>query len=129
VKATITSTKGEEVKLAMQRLWLTGRLFPVGAKLLVHHTFRSEEKKPLEVVYAFMLPRQAALRRFRVSGPSFSVQSELMAADEATKRYEAGIEAGSLSTLARVYGDGMVNLNLGNLRPGETVQVQLEILA
>jgi len=118
-----------EVRLAMQRLWLTGRILPVGARLQVHHTFRSSEEKPLEVIYAFGLPRDAALRRFRVRGEGFSVRSELKPVEEAVKAYEAGLAAGHLSTLARQYGDGLVNLTLGNIRPGETVTVVLEVLA
>jgi hypothetical protein len=45
------------------------------------------------------------------------------------KAYEEGIAQGSPSTLARQYGDGVINLNVGNIRPGETVTVYLEILA
>ncbi len=125
----VAARTGEELQLAMQRLWLTGRILPAGARLMVTHTFRSSEAEPVEVVYAFALPRDAALRRFRVRGLSFSVRSELEPVSEAVKRYEEGIEAGNLSVLARQYGDGLMNLMLGNLRPQETVTVALEILA
>jgi Ca-activated chloride channel family protein len=125
----VQAATGKEIELAMQSLWLTGRILPVGARLLVRHIFQSKESKPLEVVYSFILPRDAALRRFRVSGEGFSVRSELKPVEEAVKAYEAGIEAGHLATLARQYGDGIVNLTLGNLRPGETVTVTLELLA
>jgi len=67
----------EPLKLAMQRLWLTGRLLPVGARLWVEHEFQSEESKPVEVIYSFALPRDAALRRFRIRGEDFTVDSEL----------------------------------------------------
>src|SRR5205814_1338112 len=70
-----------------------------------------------EVGYSFALPRDAALRRFRVTGEGFSVRSELKPLAEAIKVYEAGIEGGHLATLARQYGDGIVNLSLGNIRP------------
>jgi hypothetical protein len=43
--------------------------------------------------------------------------------------YEKGIADGSLSALARQYGDGLVNLTVGNVRPKQTVTVYLEILA
>jgi Ca-activated chloride channel family protein len=108
---------------------LAGRILPVGARLTVRHVFQSQEKKPLEVIYAFALPRDAALRRFVVTGPSFSVRSELKPVDEAVKAYEAGLEQGHLAALARQYGDGIINLTLGNLRPGETVTVTLQLLA
>lgn len=125
----IDSRTGKAVSLAMQELMVTGRLLPVGASLQVRHVFQCAEDKPVEVVYAFGLPRDAALRRFRIVGEGFSVMSELKPTAEAVKIYEEGIEAGSLSTMARQYRDGVVNLTVGNVRPGESVAVYLEILA
>ena len=125
----LEAKSGAEISLAMQRLQLSGRLLAVGARLWVRHVFQSQEKRPLEVVYSFALPRDAALRRFRVTGEGFSVRSELKPVAEAVKAYESGIEAGHLSALARQYGDGIVNLSLGNVRAGETVVVGLEIIA
>ena len=129
VFAAINSATGKEIALALQELWVTGKILPVGATLQVRHVFKCAEQKPVEVVYAFGLPRDAALRRFRIVGEGFSVMSELKATAEAVKIYEEGIEAGSLSSLARQYRDGVVNLSVGNVRPGETVAVYLEILA
>lgn len=120
---------GEPLELAMQQLLLTGRILPVGAHLLVSHRFRSAEKKMLEVIYSFVLPRDAALRRFEVKGQEFAVRSALKPVKEATEAYEQGLAKGYLATLARQYRDGMVNLSLGNLRPDEEVTVTLEILA
>src|SRR5215472_3576368 len=119
----------ESVQLAMQNLWLTGRVLPMGARLWVRHEFRSQEAKPVEVVYGFMLPRDATLRRFRISGDGFSVDSELREKTEAREIYEQGIQSGSLSTLAQQYGDGLVNLNIGNIHPNEKVVVLLELMA
>jgi Ca-activated chloride channel family protein len=112
----------------MQRLCLTGQVLPAGARLVVQHEFRSEEDKTIEVIYSFPLPRDAALRRFRITGEGFEAHSELKETEAAVKAYEEGITRGSLSTLARQYGDGVVNLTVGNIRPKETVTVHLEIL-
>lgn len=120
---------GAPIELAMQRLWLTGRISAARARLVVQHVFRSAEPKPLEVIYSFLLPRDAAMRSFRISGDGFEAHSELKPTEDAVKAYEEGIAAGSLSTLARQYGDGVVNLTVGNVRPGETVTVYLELLA
>ncbi|MCL4692127.1 MAG: VWA domain-containing protein [Candidatus Hydrogenedentes bacterium] len=120
---------GEPVRLAMQELHLSGKVLPVGARLMLQHVFVSGELDPIEVVYAFALPRDAALRQFHVTGEGFRVRSELKPVEEAEKAYEDGIEAGSLSTLAKIHQDGVVNLAVGNIRPGETVAVQLELVA
>ncbi|MFN0167709.1 MAG: VIT domain-containing protein [Bryobacteraceae bacterium] len=125
----VSAETGQPLALAMQRLWLSGRVLAAGARLIVTHLFRSEERKPVEVVYSFALPRDAALRRFRISGEGFSVHSELRPREDAIREYEKGIEQGSLATMACVHGDGVTNLTVGNLRPAETVTVQLEILA
>ncbi|MCW5982488.1 MAG: VWA domain-containing protein [Bryobacteraceae bacterium] len=124
----IAASTGESVRLAMQRLWLTGRVMAAGARLVVQHVFRSDEERPLEVIYSFPLPRDAALRGFRITGDGFEAHSELKATEEAVRAYERGVADGSLSTLARQYGDGLVNLTVGNVRPKETVKVYLEIL-
>src|SRR5437588_10128696 len=99
------SGEREAIHLAMQRLRLTGRLYPVGADLVVKHEFVSSEERALEVVYSFMLPRDAAMRRFRVEGQHFRVDSELRPRDEARKKYEEGLAQGSLSTLAEQFQD------------------------
>lgn len=126
--APVSAATGQVVNLAMQRLWLTGQVLPAGARLFVEHVFRSDEEKRIEVIYSFPLPRDAALRRFRITGDGFEAHSELKETEEAVKTYEAGIASGSLSTLARQYGDGVVNLTVGNIRPKETVTVRLEIV-
>ncbi len=123
------SADGRPVKLAMQELRLSGVVTPVGARLQVRHVFVSGERGPLEAVYAFALPRDAALRRFHITAEGFSVHSDLKPAAEAEETYEAAIQEGRLTALSRVYGDGMVNLTVGNIRPGESVAVQLELAA
>ena len=125
----LKAADGQDVQLAMEGLWLTGRVLPVGARLLVVHTFRSAEKKPLEVVYSFGMPRDAALRRFKIIGDGFQVRWELKPVQEAQQDYEKGIREGHLSSLARAYRDGRVNLSVGNIRPGEMVKVFLEMVA
>jgi len=126
--APLAAATGEAVQLSMQRLWLAGQILPAGARLVVQHVFRSEEDKALEAIYSFPLPRDAALRRFRITGEGFEAHSELKETEAAVKAYEEGITRGSLSALARQYGDGVVNLTVGNIRPKETVTVHLEIL-
>ncbi|GBD36588.1 hypothetical protein HRbin36_01713 [bacterium HR36] len=80
-------------------------------------------------MYAFPLPRDAALQRFRILGPDFDVTSQLRPTHEAVEEYEKALQQGHLAGLSRQYRDGLVNLNLGNLRPDETVIVYLDILA
>ena len=125
----LAAAAGQPPRLAMQQLQLTGSVLPCGARLSVEHTFQSAEAQTLEVIYSFPLPRDAALRQFRIAGEEWEVTSDLRPTEEARKAYEAGIRQGALSAMARQFGDGVVNLAVGNLRPGERVLVRLDILA
>jgi Ca-activated chloride channel homolog len=127
--APLAADSGRALNLSMQRLWLTGQVLPAGARLVVEHVFRSEEENALEVIYSFSLPRDAALRQFRIIGESFEAHSELKETEAAVEAYEDGVARGALSALARQYGDGVVNLTVGNIRPKEKVTVHLEILS
>src|SRR5580658_7880368 len=110
--APLLPSTRQAMNLSMQKLWLTGQVLAMGARLWVRHEFASQESGPVEVIYSFALPRDASLRRFRVSGENFQVDSELRPTREAHKFYEEGIRAGSLATMARLYGDGIVNLSV-----------------
>jgi Ca-activated chloride channel family protein len=125
----LDAATGKEMELAMQRLWVRGRILPAGARLLVEHVFRAGDSKKIEAVYSFALPRDAALRRFTIRGERFAVHSQLKPTKDAIRTYEEGITKGSLSALARQHGDGVINLTACNIRPGETVTVTLEIIA
>jgi Ca-activated chloride channel homolog len=127
--APLAAAQGTPMQLAMQRLWLTGQVTAAGARLVVQHVFRSAEERPLEVIYAFPLPRDAALRSFRIEGEGFDVRSELKSTADAVAEYEKAMAEGSLAALAREYGDGVINLTVGNIRPKEIVTVWLELLA
>jgi len=49
--APLVAATRQPVSLSMQRLWLTGQVLPAGARLVAQHVFRSEEEKPIEVIY------------------------------------------------------------------------------
>ncbi|MCL6543544.1 MAG: hypothetical protein K6T87_23655 [Roseiflexus sp.] len=120
---------GETIKLAMESLFVTGKIIPIGAKLIVEHKFVCGEKNPIEVVYSFGLPRNATLRRFKVKSENSIVESELREREEVKKIYEEAIAEGHLAVQAQRYRDGIVNLTVGNILPQEEVKVYLEILA
>lgn len=124
----ICTRTGQPIPLAMQRLDLSGRILPIGAVIRVTHKFRCEHSDPMEALYVSMLPRGAALRRFKIKGKGFSVKSKLKKRGKACKDYEKGVDKGHLSSLAEVNDDGLVTLVVGQVRPGETVTVILEIV-
>ncbi len=80
-------------------------------------------------MYCFPLPRDASLVSFQISGENFSISSRLERAVDAQARYEQALEDGSLAAVTQQNLDGLVNLTVGSLRPGETVSVRLDLIA
>ncbi len=126
--APINNQSMEPIKLQMDELWITGNILPIGARLMVSHKFKSAEKDPIEVIYAFTLPRDSSLRRFTIEGEDIFAHSELRPVKEAEDAYEKGIEDGHISVMTKNYRDGLNNLSIGNIKPGEEVMVSLEVL-
>ena len=125
----VYANSGVEIPLSMQHLSLTGEVCPAGAFLRATHMFKCAGDEPMEAVYIFQLPRGATLRRFIVKGEGFEVESKLSPREEARKEYEAGVQAGHLSTLAEVNTDGRISLAIGQVQPEETVTVIVELVS
>ncbi len=89
--SAVQADTGKKIELAMQDLRLEGTITEAGATLKVQHLFKSAEKEVIEAVYAFMLPRDAALHRFKIVAENFNVSSKLLKTKDAKKVYEDGI--------------------------------------
>lgn len=124
----VNSRTGLPVELAMQRLDVSGSVYPVGGLLRVTHQFKIAGDQPVECLYVSMLPRGGALRRFIIKGKDFEVKSELQARQKARQTYEAGTAAGHLSALAESDKDGLVTLSVGQIQPDDEVTVVLEVV-
>ena len=125
----IDQRTGQPVKMVMQRLDLSGQVYPVGAMLTLAHKFKTEEDgEPFEAVYVSMLPQNGTLRRFTVKGEDFEAKSEMKPREKARESYEEGIQGGHLSVLAETSADGLVSLNVGQVRPGEEITVVMEVV-
>ena len=114
--------------LAMQKLELSGKVFPTGGVITMTHSFRCDNTDPMEAVYVFQLPKGGAVRRFKMKGDGFEVDSKLSPRQEARKEYEAGVSNGHVSALTETSLDGLVTLNVGQVQPKETIVIAVEIV-
>ena len=116
------------VPLVMEKMEMTGQVTPAGGLMTIVHSFKCAGDQPMEALYIFQLPRGGAVRRYKVKGKDFEVDSQLTPRDEARKEYEAGVEAGHLSTLAETSLDGVVTIMVGQVQPDETVTVAVDVI-
>ena len=93
--------------------------------LTLRQTYRNTSRRTLEVVYTFPLPASAVLLGFAAEFDSHRVECQVLPREQAEEVYETALESGDAPALLEVGPDGLHTANLGNLKPGE--QVVLEI--
>lgn len=124
----IDTRTGKAIDLAMQRLEVTGRVYPLGSFVRVTHRFKCMGTQPMEAIYVSALPTGGTLRRFKVIGENFEVDSKLEPRKKARKEYEQGLAEGHLSVLAETNQDGLVHLSVGQVQPDEEVSVIMDVV-
>jgi len=124
----INARTGQAIDLAMQKLEVSGRVYPMGSFVRVTHRFRCLGTQAMEAIYVSALPTGGVLRRFKVIGENFEVDSKLEPRKKARKEYEAGVADGHLSVLAETNQDGLVHLSVGQVQPDEEVSVIMDVV-
>lgn len=101
---------------------------PLAATSLVQQ-FRSAHTAPLDALYVFPLPADAAVTALVVQIGARVVRGELRARDEAAARFRDAAERGATAALLGQERPNLFSVELANLQPGEPVEVRLEFFA
>ena len=124
----INTRTGMAIDLAMQKLEVSGRVYPLGSFVRVTHRFKCLGTQPMEAIYISALPTGGVLRRFKVVGENFEVDSKLEPRKKARQEYEKGMSEGHLSVLAETNQDGLVHLSVGQVQPDEEISVVMDVV-
>ena len=102
-----------------------GRLEGVLFELTLRQTYRNASKRLLEVVYTFPLPQQAVLLGFASELNGERKVGSIVAKREAERQYEAALAEGDAPVMLEALDDGLHTANIGNLKPGEEVVLEV----
>jgi len=126
--APAVAESGEAVKLAMQRLWIAGKILPPGRALLCSTSFDPNKKSPRGRLHFSSASRRCSTS---ISHRRRRLRSPLGAKGNRSRR--EGLRGRNRPRLAFDAGPAIRRRrdqsHVGNIRPGETVTVYLEILA
>jgi Ca-activated chloride channel homolog len=103
----------------------SGHLEGVLFELTVRQTYRNHSASTLEVVYSFPLPSQAVLLGLWAELDGRRLEGSVLAKVAAERRYEEALAGGDTPVLLETATLGLHTANIGNLKPGE--QVVLEV--
>jgi Ca-activated chloride channel homolog len=109
----------------LQGVVAQGRLDGVLFELTLRQTYRNESQRLLEVVYTFPLPHQAVLLGFSSELNGVRQVGTIVATEQAEQRYEDALADGDAPVLLEALGDGLHTANIGNLKPGDAIVLEV----
>ncbi|NCC26326.1 MAG: VWA domain-containing protein, partial [Deltaproteobacteria bacterium] len=96
------------------------------ARTRLKQTYRNEEEKPIEAVYTFPLPMDGVLTSLVMKIGEKSFQGKAVEKSEAREQYEDAVAEGDTPIMLERLDNGLYTLNLANILPKETIEVEIE---
>jgi len=121
--ASMAGRNGERVVLA--DVSVSAVLQDALGEVAVAQTYRNAEDVNVEAVYTFPLPLDAVLLELEVRIGERALAGAVVERRQAETRYEDAIESGDAAVMLQAIEPGLYTMNVGNLLPGETVQVSM----
>ena len=95
------------------------------ARLTVRQRYVNHESSPIEAIFTFPMTMDATLLDLQVIRNDRTLRGVVQARNVARERYEAGIDAGHTSILLELGTADSYTANVGNLAPGESLELIL----
>ncbi|GAB4216953.1 MAG: hypothetical protein OHK0013_44010 [Sandaracinaceae bacterium] len=104
---------------------LRGEVVGGHARLVSKQRYRHDEKQPVEAVYVFPLPSDAAVTGFVMEVAGRRLEAEVKEREEAFRIYDDAITSGHGAALVEQERANVFTANVGNLLPGEDVAIEI----
>ena len=121
------SLRTEKGNLPLAALDVEGKITGLLSEIRLRQTFKNVHASPLEATYIFPLPDRAAVTSFRMEVNGRVIVGILKERGQAREDYDAAIQAGHRAAIAEEERPGTFTMRVGNLMPGETATVTLEM--
>lgn len=107
---------------------VTGDIVGRGARVKVAQRFRNTEASPVEAVYRFPLPEDAAVCAFTILVNGKKITSTVEERDKAFEIYDEALAKGDGAYLLDEERPNIFTLSVGNLNPGSEAVVEIEFV-
>lgn len=127
VEPGLGALRTERGMLPLESVELDATLEGLTGQLLLQQTFVNTHDIALEATYIFPLPERGAVQRFRMKIGERLIEGELKERAAARREYREAIQQGHQAAITEEERPGVFTIRVGNIPPGERVQVHLEI--
>lgn len=99
------------------------------AEYLVRHQFKNDGDVAIEAVFSFPVPLDAAFLGMQATLAGETLLAQIQPQRQASRTYDDAIADGNSAVLLSAPEPGLLNVSLGNLRPGESGEIELRFAA
>lgn len=118
------SMKGRAVP-SLKSVAVSGEVHGLLFKSTIRQEYRNETKDTLEVIYTFPMAWGTVLLGMAAEMGDKKLTGVVIEKDKAEEQYEKSIREGDSAILLQESAKGLYTANLGNIKPGESVAVEI----
>jgi len=111
--------------MPLQRTDVAADIDGFGARVTVKQKFKNPSSKPIEAIYTFPLPENAAVDRMTLKIGDRTINGLIKRRDEARKIYEEAKNAGQNAALLDQERPNVFTQSVANIMPGQPIEVEI----
>lgn len=124
---TLACRDGHSQPPVLRDVAVAGRLDGTLFELVLRQTYRNTGSQLLEVVYTFPLMPRGVLLGFATELNGARMEGAILPRRQAEATYETALSDGDAPVMLEAHADGLHTANIGNLKPGDEIVVELRI--
>ncbi len=109
----------------LERTVVDANVAGFGARVTVTQTFANPSTTPIEAIYTFPLPADAAVDRMRIQIGTRVIEGTIKRREEARRIYEAAKNQGQTAALLDQERQNIFTQSVANITPGQKVKVEI----
>lgn len=109
----------------LERTSVNADISGFGARVTVTQTFQNPTNEPIEAIYTFPLPQDAAVDRMQMQMGSRVIEAEIKRREEARQIYDAAKNAGQQAALLDQERPNVFTQSVANIMPGAKVKINI----
>ena len=121
----VRSPEGEQLVFPLKHTEVRAKIAGNLSRVEVSQKFENPFTKPLEAVYIFPLPAEAAVDEMEIKIGDRTIKGSIKKREEAQRIYEQAKQEGRTAGLLEQERDNIFTQSLANIKPGEEIEVTI----
>ncbi|NJM59574.1 MAG: after-VIT domain-containing protein [Oscillatoriales cyanobacterium RU_3_3] len=121
----VRSPEGEQLIFPLKHTEVRAKIAGNLSRVEVSQKFENPFTKPLEAVYIFPLPAEAAVDEMEIKIGDRTIKGSIKKREEAQRIYEKAKQEGRTAGLLEQERDNIFTQSLANIKPGEEIDVTI----